>query len=92
MGSLTSVTYYHIVPELSANNSIASDSSGPSDIGVETKKYQKIKNFLVKLESGVSNSQEGEEDDKKILVPYPFNLFIIGLFRNKSAGHGRSSL
>ena len=41
MSSLTSVTYYHIVPELSVNNSIASDSSGPSDIGVETKKYQK---------------------------------------------------
>ena len=64
MSSLTSVTYYHIVPELSANNSIASDSSGPSDIGVETKKYQKIKNFLVKLDSGLSTSQEGEEDDK----------------------------
>ena len=53
VNSLTSVTYYHIVPELSANNSIASDSSGPSDIGVETKKYQKI-NFSILIPNGIS--------------------------------------
>ena len=63
VGALTPVTYYHTIGS-SNGSTIASDAQGPSDLGTDTKKYQKIKKFLIKLESGVNLEPPENESDK----------------------------
>lgn len=63
MGALTPVTYYHTVSN-AINTSIASDAQGPADVANDSKSYEKIKNFLVKIESSVDLTSPDNENDK----------------------------
>lgn len=64
VGALTPVTYYHNIAAKSAGGNLASNAQGPSDISIDNKRFQKIKNFLLKLDSGVQLESPEEETDK----------------------------
>lgn len=63
-GALTPVLYYHNVLTNTTGGTLVSNSSGPSNISIENKKFQKIKNFLIKIESGIQLESPEEEEDK----------------------------
>lgn len=62
VGVLTTVTYYRSVKD--PQNNYASDSNGPNNVALDTKKYDEISKFKVKINGAASFGQEGEEDNK----------------------------
>lgn len=62
VGVLTPVLYYQAVAD--SNNNYSSDSTGPSDIAFDTKKFIEIKNFKIKLSNATSLDQENDEEEK----------------------------
>ena len=62
VGVLTTVTYYRSVKD--PQNNYASDSNGPNGVALDTKKYDEISNFKVKINGSANFGQEGEEDNK----------------------------
>ena len=62
VGVLTPVLYYQAVAD--SNNNYSSDSTGPSDIAFDTKKFIEIKDFKIKLTNEISLDQENDEEEK----------------------------
>ena len=62
VGVLTTVTYYRSVKD--PQNNYASDSNGPNGVALDTKKYDEISNFKVKINGSANFGQEGEENNK----------------------------
>jgi len=62
VGVLTTVTYYRSVKD--PQNNYASDSNGPNNLALETKKYDEISKFKVKINGAANFSQEGDEENK----------------------------
>lgn len=73
IGVMTPVTYYQT--QVSSQNNYATDASSPSEIASSTKKFNKINNFMVKLDGRVNMSNEGEEGIKDYF--YDGSLIIL---------------
>ena len=80
VGVLTTVTYYRSVKD--PQNNYASDANGPNNVALDTKKYDEISKFKVKIDGSANFGQEGEEDNKSyessgslIILPKNVNSF-----------------
>lgn len=62
VGVLTTVTYYRSIKD--PQNNYASDTNGPNNVALDTKKYDEISKFKVKINGSANFGQEGEEDNK----------------------------
>ena len=90
VGVLTTVTYYRSVKD--PQNNYASDSNGPNGVALDTKKYDEISKFKVKINGSANFGQEGEEDNKsyessgsltilpRTIKPVEGDLFIMSYY------------
>lgn len=90
VGVLTTVTYYRSVKD--PQNNYASDSNGPNNVAIDTKKYDEISKFKVKINGAANFGQEGEEDNKsyessgslvilpRTIKPVEGDLFIMSYY------------
>ncbi len=87
VGVLTPVLYYQAVHD--STNNYNTDSTGPSDIAFDVKKFIEIKNFRIKLSGETNLENENEEDEQsyistgsfivlpRTIQPSPGDMFMM---------------
>lgn len=94
-GVLTPVLYYQLIPD--ETNNYAIDANGPSDIAINSLRYNKIKDFKVKLTGATNLENDGDEQDKsyitngsliilpRSIMPNENDMFIMEYYGKKIA-------